>query len=195
MTSRRATSIAFAATMALAGFLLFQVQPLLAKYMLPWFGGSASTWLVCLLFFQVALLVGYAHAYAVTLPFPVPRQAQIQLAILVLSLLLLPITPSDGWKPRDADDPTWRIVALLALTRRPALRRARGHHARCCRAGSRASSLALDPARFFAASNLGSFAGFCPIRSGSSACCRASSRRAGGPGPTCSMPRCLPCAD
>src|SRR4029077_15865145 len=70
---RNVTSIAFAATRALAGFLLFQVQPLLAKYLLPWFGGSASTWLVCLLFFQLALLVGYAHAYAVTLPFPVPR--------------------------------------------------------------------------------------------------------------------------
>ena len=76
MTSRNIVSLAFAATMALAGFLLFQVQPLLAKYMLPWFGGSASTWLVCLLFFQLALLVGYAHAYAVTLPFAVPRQAQ-----------------------------------------------------------------------------------------------------------------------
>jgi len=97
MSPRQATSLVFSATMALAGFLLFQVQPLLAKYLLPWFGGTASTWLVCLLFFQLALLVGYAHAYAVTLPFPVSRQAQIQLAILAASLLLLPITPADSW--------------------------------------------------------------------------------------------------
>ena len=58
MNSRTAVALAFAATMALAGFLLFQVQLVLGKFILPWFGGSASTWLVCLLFFQVALLAG-----------------------------------------------------------------------------------------------------------------------------------------
>ena len=83
MDSRKITVPVFAATMALAGFLLFQVQPLLGKYILPWFGGSASTWIVCLLFFQTALLAGYAHAYAITLPLSVPRQAQVQIAILV----------------------------------------------------------------------------------------------------------------
>src|ERR1044072_325446 len=115
MTARQATSVVFAATMALAGFLLFLVQPLLAKYLLPWFGGSASTWLVCLQFFQLALLVGYAHAYAVTLPFPVPRQGQLPLFTLAAGLLLLPITPADSWKPQDVSNPTWRIVVLLAM--------------------------------------------------------------------------------
>lgn len=158
MHSRKTTIFAFAATMALAGFLLFQVQPLLGKYILPWFGGSASTWIVCLLFFQTALLAGYAHAYAITRPLTVPRQAQVQLAILAGSLLLLPITPAESWKPQDAGNPTWRIIALLALS-----------------AGVPYAALAtttpllsrwlariepgLDPARFFAASNLGSFAG------------------------------------
>jgi hypothetical protein len=158
MNPRNVTSVAFAATMALAGFLLFQVQPLLAKYLLPWFGGSASTWLMCLLFFQLALLAGYAHAYAVTLPFPVPRQVRLQLAILACSLLLLPITPADSWKPQDASNPTWRIVLLLAVsvgvpyvalaTTTPLLSRWLAR-----------IEPALDPARFFAASNLGSFAG------------------------------------
>src|SRR4029450_7768396 len=46
-------------TMMLSGFLLFQVQPMMARYILPWFGGSATTWTVCLLFFQVSLLLGY----------------------------------------------------------------------------------------------------------------------------------------
>jgi hypothetical protein len=148
----------FGATMALAGFLLFQVQPLLAKYLLPWFGGSASTWLVCLLFFQLALLVGYAHAYAITLPIPVSRQVQVQLAILAASLLLLPITPADSWKPQDVSNPTWRIVALLAMcvglpyvalaATTPLLSR-----------WLATIEPSLDPARFFAASNLGSFAG------------------------------------
>ncbi len=158
MNSRTVIAAAYATTMALAGFLLFQVQPVLAKFILPWFGGSATTWIVCMLFFQVALLAGYAHAYAVTLPFKVPTQAKVQVAILALSLVLLPITPSDVWKPADASDPTWRIVLLLAVcvgipymalaTTSPLLSRWLARIAPD-----------LDPARFFAASNLGSFVG------------------------------------
>ncbi len=158
MNSRGIIAAAYATTMALAGFLLFQVQPVLAKFILPWFGGSATTWIVCMLFFQVALLAGYAHAYAVTLPFKVPTQAKVQVAILALSLVLLPITPAEGWKPADASDPTWRIVLLLAAcvgipymalaTTSPLLSRWLARIAPD-----------LDPARFFAASNLGSFVG------------------------------------
>ena len=158
MRARATAAVVFAATMALAGFLLFLVQPLLAKYLLPWFGGSAATWLVCLLFFQLALLAGYAHAYALTLPFALPRQVAVQLGVLAASLILLPITPAEGWKPQDAADPTWRIVALLAVTvglpyvalaaTTPLLSRWLAHLAP-----------SLHPARFFAASNLGSFAG------------------------------------
>lgn len=116
MTATPAIKLLFAATMGLAGFLLFQVQPMLAKYILPWFGGAATTWIVCMLFFQMALLAGYAYAYALTRPMTVARQALAQIALLVLVLLLLPITPADSWKPADASDPTWRIVALLAVT-------------------------------------------------------------------------------
>lgn len=152
------TKFIYAATMALAGFLLFQVQPMLAKYILPWFGGSATTWIVCMLFFQVALLAGYAHAYAVTLPFPVAKQAKVQIFVLAIGLAVLPITPSDAWKPVDTGDPTWRIVALLAAsvglpylilsTTSPLLSRW------LARLDDK-----LDPGRFFAASNLGSFIG------------------------------------
>ncbi len=158
MTPKTLITLVFATTMALAGFLLFQVQPVLAKFILPWFGGSATTWIVCMLFFQVALLAGYAHAYAVTLPFRVSTQAKLQVIILALSLMLLPITPADTWKPIDASDPTGRIIILLAAcagipyivlaTTSPLLSRWLAHIAP-----------GLDPARFFAASNLGSFAG------------------------------------
>jgi len=144
--------------MGLAGFLLFQAQPLLAKYILPWFGGSASTWLVCLLFFQVALLAGYAYAYLVTLPLSLTRQVQVQLAVLLVSLLMLPITPADSWKPLDVHSPTWRILALLTAcvglpylvlaTTTPLLSRWLAH-----------IEPSLDPARLFAASNIGSFIG------------------------------------
>jgi hypothetical protein len=148
----------FSAVMALAGFLLFQVQPMLAKYILPWFGGSATTWIVCMLFFQVALLAGYALAYLVTLPFPVATQAKIQIGLLLIVLFFLPITPSESWKPGAQDDPTWRIVALLAAsvglpymalaTTSPLLSR-----------WLASVGAGLDPARFFAASNFGSFLG------------------------------------
>lgn len=158
MSARATVALAFAATMTLAGFLLFQVQLVLGKFILPWFGGSASTWLVCMLFYQVALLVGYAHAYAITLPLAIRRQVQVQAAILVLSLLLLPIAPSDAWKPQDATDPTWRILGLLAAcvavpyialaTTTPLLSRWLAH-----------VEPSLNPVRFFAASNVGSFLG------------------------------------
>jgi hypothetical protein len=158
VTSRNTTALIFATTMTLAGFLLFQVQLVLGKFILPWFGGSASTWLVCMLFFQVALLVGYAHAYAITLPLTIHRQAQLQIGLLVLTLLLLPIAPSDSWKPADASDPTWRILGLLTVcvglpyialaTTTPLLSRWLAHIAPD-----------LNPVRFFAASNIGSFLG------------------------------------
>ncbi len=96
----------YAATMGLAGFLLFLVQPMLAKFILPWFGGSAGTWTVCMLFFQTALLAGYAYAYAVTTPLPLKTQAALQIAIAAAACLFLPITPSAAFKPLDAADPT-----------------------------------------------------------------------------------------
>ncbi len=148
----------FASTMALAGFLLFQVQPMLAKYILPWFGGSATTWIVCMLFFQMALLAGYAYAYALSRPLPTEKQARYQIYFLAIGLALLPITPSDMWKPAANDDPTLRIIMLLSVsiglpylilsTTSPLLSRWLAR-----------LDPKLDPGRFFAASNLGSFIG------------------------------------
>ena len=54
----------YAATIFLSAFLLFQIQPLIAKIILPWFGGSAAVWAAALLFFQLSLLAGYAYAHA-----------------------------------------------------------------------------------------------------------------------------------
>src|SRR5881296_4076296 len=53
-------------TTFLSAFLLFAVQPLIAKYILPWFGGSPAVWTTCMLFFQILLLAGYAHAHMVS---------------------------------------------------------------------------------------------------------------------------------
>src|SRR5580658_9112781 len=101
--SRRVPAPLFAATILLSAFLLFQVQPLIAKLILPWFGGSAAVWTSCMLFFQMALLGGYAYAHWVTGQTG-RKQTTIHLVLLALSFLSLPILPSPGWKPQGGED-------------------------------------------------------------------------------------------
>ena len=103
-------------TIFLSAFLLFQVQPLIGKSILPWFGGSAATWMTCLLFFQVLLLGGYLYAHLLVARLTPRAQGLVHLAVLAGSLLLLPIAPSPEWKPTDASDPTGRILALLLVS-------------------------------------------------------------------------------
>jgi SAM-dependent methyltransferase len=105
----------FGVTIFLSAALLFEVQPLIAKAILPWFGGSAAVWTTCMLFFQVTLLAGYAYAHALTRLAP-SRQAAVHLVLLGLSLLSLPIVPATWWKPTGAEDPLLRILGLLAMT-------------------------------------------------------------------------------
>ena len=105
-----------AATIFLSALLLFLVQPLIAKQILPWFGGAAAVWTTCLLFFQSALLAGYAYAHAVTRWLKPRRQVQLHAALLALSLLLLPIVVSPSWKPPDPSAPILRILGLLSAS-------------------------------------------------------------------------------
>ena len=103
------------AMVALGAFLLFQVQPLLAKRILPWFGGSAAVWTACMLFFQLMLLLGYGYAHGLQ-KLPLRRQVVLHGTLLALSLLLMPLVPNPAWKPTEAGDPTLRIVGLLGAT-------------------------------------------------------------------------------
>lgn len=105
----------FAATILLSAFLLFQIQPLIAKLILPWFGGSAAVWTSCMLFFQMELLAGYAYAHWLS-DQTGRRQTIVHLGLLAVSLLCLPILPSAWWKPQGSDDPLLRILGLLAAT-------------------------------------------------------------------------------
>jgi SAM-dependent methyltransferase len=107
--------VLFGVTILLSAFLLFQVQPLIAKLILPWFGGSAAVWTSCMLFFQMALLGGYAYAHWL-IKQTTARQTIIHPGLLALSLLSLPILPSAWWKPEGAADPLLRILGLLAVT-------------------------------------------------------------------------------
>ncbi len=113
--SPRVPALLFAATILLSAFLLFQVQPLIAKLILPWFGGSAAVWTSCMLFFQMALLGGYAYAHWLNGQTG-RRQTYVHVALLVLSFLSLPILPSVWWKPQGGEDPLLRIIGLLAAT-------------------------------------------------------------------------------
>ena len=108
--------IVFAATIGLSAFLLFLVQPIIAKQILPWFGGSAAVWTTCMVFFQVVLLAGYFYSDQVIRKLQARQQALLHGTLLLLSLLLLPITPSEAFKPADADNPIGRILMLLAAT-------------------------------------------------------------------------------
>src|SRR5436305_6115657 len=103
LTNRRTVpSALFAATIVLSAFLLFQVQPLIAKLILPWFGGSAAVWTSCMLFFQIALLGGYAYAHWLTSR-SAAVQAFVHVGLLAVSLASLPILPSAWWKPIGAE--------------------------------------------------------------------------------------------
>ncbi|MBI3268408.1 MAG: fused MFS/spermidine synthase [Planctomycetes bacterium] len=105
-----------AAAIFLGAFLLFLVQPLVAKTVLPWFGGSAGVWSACMLFFQVALLLGYAYAHG-SARFLGPRARKaVHLALLALTLPLLPMTPDRAWAPVGAQEPIGRILGLLATS-------------------------------------------------------------------------------
>ena len=86
-------------TIFLGALLLFAVEPLIAKMILPWFGGSAEVWIACLLFFQAALLAGYLYAHLLTTRISESWQWRAHLLLLSVSLLFLPIVPSQGWKP------------------------------------------------------------------------------------------------
>ena len=152
-----AVKFLFLATMAISGFLLFQLQPMIARFILPWFGGSAATWTACMLFFQAGLLVGYAYAHLAIRPFPPKAQVAIHLILISGAIATLPITPSDTWKPNGIENPTGYIFLLLSgCTALP--------YAMLSATSPLLQSWltilgAKTPSRFFAMSNFGSLLG------------------------------------
>ena len=108
-----------------SAFLIFQVQPMIARIVLPWFGGTPAVWSTVMLFFQVLLTGGYAYAYWLIGKVQRRNQGWIHLFFLALSLALLlglglfwpsPITPGQSWKPDGVDLPILRIFILLAVS-------------------------------------------------------------------------------
>jgi spermidine synthase len=113
--SARSAVVPYALTIFLSAFLLFLVQPIIAKQILPWFGGSSSVWTTALVFFQSTLLAGYAYADWTTRLGP-RRQTLLHLVLLAASLATLPILASPAWKPLGDEEPTLRILLLLTAT-------------------------------------------------------------------------------
>src|SRR6476646_280906 len=106
----------YAITIFLSSFLLFQVQPIIAKMVLPWFGGTSAVWTTCMLFFQLVLLAGYGYAHWLNGLRARRAQAGVHSVLLAASLALLPIVPNSSWKPTGVEDPSWRLLGLLAVT-------------------------------------------------------------------------------
>ena len=106
----------YAVAIFLSAFLLFQVQPIIARIILSWFGGTAAVWTTCMLFFQIGLLAGYFYSHSLIKRLTPRTQSVLHIALLVMSLAVLPILPGEAWKPEGTENPTIRILLLLAAT-------------------------------------------------------------------------------
>ncbi len=152
----RALPLLFSVTLFVGSALLFAVQPMFAKMVLPTLGGTPATWITCMLFFQAALLAAYAYAHWSTRRLGTRRQAVVHVLLLLVPLLSLPITVPPGWGS-PAERPMWWLLGVLVAsvglpflavaTTAPLLQRwfARTNH-----------PLARDPYFLYRASNLGS---------------------------------------
>lgn len=117
--------ILFIASVFLSAFLLFQIQPMIGKFILPWFGGTPAVWSTVMLFFQVLLTGGYAYAYWLIGRVRSKWQSVVHVALIAMAVILLvclsfvwtsPITPDPSWKPSNVNLPVFDIFRLLIIS-------------------------------------------------------------------------------
>jgi hypothetical protein len=117
--------VSFAVTVFLSAFLLFQIELIVAKQLLPWFGGAAAVWNTCLVFFQLLLLAGYLYSHVMTERFTAQTVTRAHLTLLFVSVAVLtglaalwrsPIYPGDSWRPQNPDHPTLNLMVLLLVS-------------------------------------------------------------------------------
>jgi len=106
----------YALTIFLAAFLLFQIQPVIAKMILPGFGGCSAVWSTCMLFFQVVLLLGYLYAHWLHQRANPRQQAIVHTVLLLASLAVLPVGFDPSWGDIGSGNPSWRILGVLVVT-------------------------------------------------------------------------------
>jgi len=98
-----------------SAFLIFLVQPMVGKRILPWFGGVPAVWTLCLAFYQTTLFAGYAYAHLLIRVAPPALQLPVHALAFGAALLALPVLPPESWKPAGAVEPTAAILAMLAV--------------------------------------------------------------------------------
>ena len=107
----------FALTIFTSAFLLFQVQPLLSKQILPWFGGSPAVWTTAMLFFQTLLCLGYLYAHALAKVPSRQTQARIHVILLVVAALLASrVLPGTELRPESPDSPVFQVLLILGAS-------------------------------------------------------------------------------
>src|SRR3954449_4530674 len=111
----RPDRLLYGAIILWSALLLFLIQPIIGKALLPWFGGSAAVWTTCMLFFQLLLLGGYAYAHGLG-KLAGRRQPIVHAVLLAAALAALPIMPAEHWKPAGDEQPVLRILLLLGAT-------------------------------------------------------------------------------
>lgn len=108
--------IRYGVTIFLSAFLLFQVQPMIARFILPWFGGTAAVWTTCMMFFQVVLLLGYLYAHLLR-RLCSPRFAWLtHLIVLASATALAAVVPAENLRPTGDENLTLAIIGVLALS-------------------------------------------------------------------------------
>jgi spermidine synthase len=103
----------FVATTFASAFLIFLVQPLVAKRILPWFGGVPAVWSLCLAFYQTTLFAGYAYAYLLIARARPRAQLIVHSVAVAAAVLALPVLPGDAWRPDGHADPSAAILVML----------------------------------------------------------------------------------
>lgn len=98
-----------------AACLIFLIQPMVGKRVLPWFGGAAAVWALCLAFYQTILFAGYAYAHLLSTYAKPPLQVAIHAVALMVASLALPVLPGERWKPDGSEDPSVAILAALLV--------------------------------------------------------------------------------
>ena len=108
-------SVLWSTAIFLSAFLLFLIQPMMAKMILPMLGGTPAVWNTCMLFYQVTLLCGYGYVHLLTSRIEPRRQMPVHLGLMMLPLLMLPVGLPAGWVPPDQPNPAWWVLLLLSM--------------------------------------------------------------------------------
>jgi hypothetical protein len=114
---RTSLMILFSVTIFVSASLLFLVEPMFAKFILPLFGSTPAVWTGSMMFFQMALLIGYLYVHATTAWLGARKQAVLHLAVVLLPLLVLPLAvPADEWAPSSEANPIFLLLGLLLVS-------------------------------------------------------------------------------